>query len=361
MRAAVWTATDWPLEVQELDLAPTEPTQVVVRLAASGVCHTDLSIARGAVAHPMPAVLGHEGAGVVEEVGSAVTSVRPGDHVVLSWIAQCGRCYPCVRGQGHVCEAYPRGAVPTPFRRGGEHVHQMMTTGTFAEVTVVPEAGVVRIDDDVPLHLAALLGCGVLTGAGAALNTATIRPGDRVAVFGCGGVGLNAIQGARIAGAGMIAAVDLNPAKLELGRRFGATDVVPAADVDPVEALRELTDGRGVDVAIEVIGSPVTTRQALRSTRRAGQTVVVGVGEGAAAVDIPLTPFVRSAVELRACYYGSSNVRFEVPRLLGLWRTGALLLEELVTAEISLDQVEQAFAAIEAGTATRSLIRYDRG
>jgi S-(hydroxymethyl)glutathione dehydrogenase / alcohol dehydrogenase len=359
MRAALWTATDRPLEiVDDLELVPLDGGQVKVRLAASGVCHTDLSIARGNLLHPMPAVLGHEGAGIVEEVGTGVTSVKPGDHVVLSWIAQCGRCYPCLRGQGNVCEAYPRGTVPSPFRRAGETVHQMMTTGTFAEITIVPEGGVVKIDDDVPLHLAALIGCGVLTGAGAALNTATIVGGDRVAVFGCGGVGLNAIQGASIAGASTLIAVDTNPAKLELATTFGATHLVDAADVDPVQAIKDLTDGRGADVTIEVVGVQATVEQALASTRRAGQCVVVGAAPDHVHVPLQVIGFVRSAVELRACYYGSANVRDDVPKLLGLWRSGALLLDELVSAEITLDDVESAFASIDAGTVTRSVIRY---
>ncbi len=340
-------------------MAAVGPAQVKVRLVASGVCHTDLSIARGNLSHPAPAVLGHEGAGIVEEVGLGVTSVQPGDHVVLSWIAQCGHCYACSRGQGHVCEAYPRGTVPTPFRRGGEPVHQMMTTGTFAEVTIVPEGGVVRIADDVPLHLAALVGCGVLTGAGAALSTASIRQGDRVAVFGCGGVGLNTVQGARIAGAETIIAVDTNPAKLSTARRFGATDTVDAGALDPLDALRELSGGRGVDVAFEVVGQGATVEQAMAGTRRGGQIVLVGVAPDHVTIPLNLLGFVRSAVELRACYYGSANVRDDVPRLLSLWRSGDLLLEELVSEVISLGQIEQAFAAIMAGTATRSVIRYE--
>jgi S-(hydroxymethyl)glutathione dehydrogenase / alcohol dehydrogenase len=335
------------------------PEQVKVRLAASGVCHTDLSIARGNLAHRAPAVLGHEGAGIVEEIGAGVTSVRPGDHVVLSWIAQCGRCYPCSRGQGHVCEAFPRGKVPTPFRRGGEPVHQMMTTGTFAEVTIVPEGGVVRIEEDVPLQLAALIGCGVLTGAGAALSTASIRPGDMVAVFGCGGVGLNTVQGARIAGAGTIVALDTNAAKLNAARRFGATHTIDAGALDPLDALRELSGGRGVDVAFEVVGLASTVGQAISATRRGGQTVLVGVAPDHVTFPLNVLGFVRSAVELRGCYYGSANVRDDVPRLVSLWRSGELFLEELVSEEIALEQIEHAFAAITAGTATRSVIRYE--
>jgi S-(hydroxymethyl)glutathione dehydrogenase/alcohol dehydrogenase len=192
------------------------------------------------------------------------------------------------------------------------------------------------------------------------LSTATIQRGDRVAVFGCGGVGLNTVQGARIAGAETIIAVDTNSAKLESARRFGATDLVDAGGVDSVEVLRQMTAGRGVDVAFEVVGREATVRQALASTRRAGQTVLVGVPRDDVNLALNVTGFVRSAVELRACYYGSANVRDEVPRLLALWRSGDLLLEELVSAEIGLDEIEQAFADIDAGTATRSLIRYDR-
>ncbi len=358
VRAAVWTAADLPMEIVELDLVALQPGQVRVRLAASGVCHTDLSIARGNLAHRAPAVLGHEGAGIVEDVGPGVTSVRSGDHVVLSWIAQCGRCYSCVRGQGQVCEAFPRGSVPSPFTHNGHEVHQMMTTGTFAEVTIVPEGGVVRIDDDVPLHLAALIGCGVLTGAGAALNTASIHAGDRVAVFGCGGVGLNAIQGARIAGASTIIAVDTNATKFPLAQRFGATHVVDASITDPVVAIRELTAGRGADVVVEAVGVATTVEQAIAATRRGGQAVVVGAAPDQVSIPLNVLGFIRSSIQLLGCYYGGSTVRRDVPRLVDLWRSGALLLDDLVSAEIELHQIEDAFAAIEAGTVTRSVIRY---
>jgi S-(hydroxymethyl)glutathione dehydrogenase / alcohol dehydrogenase len=354
--AALYREAGKPLEVVDIEVALPGPGQVAVDLAASGVCHSDLSVVNGTLPYPPPIVLGHEGAGTVTSVGEGVTRAKVGDHVVLSWIAQCGTCWHCTHGEAHLCQA--GGAAATAFSLDGQPVAQFTGLGTFAAATVVPETSVVVIDDDVPLHLAALIGCGVLTGAGAALTTGNVQPGGSVAVVGCGGVGVNAIQGARLAGATTIIAIDTNPAKLEIATRFGATEVVDASAVDPSKAVRAATEGRGVDVAIEAIGRVETAELALRITRRGGNAVLVGMPGGEAQLSVGLLGFVSAARQVTGCLYGSADVQRDVPRLLRAWRDSDLLLQELVSREIGLDEVNEAFAAIEAGTVTRSLIRY---
>src|SRR4051794_9034755 len=285
VRAAVLTGLDQPLVVREgIEVGAPGSGEVRIRVAACGVCRSDLSMQDGTLPVPMPAVLGHEASAVVEEVGEGVVNVEPGDHVVVSWIPQCGSCFFCLRGQPQLCQSadvvlMAGGLLDgTPrLRLDGAPLFQMCGTGTFSEVTVVPATSVVPIPADVPLDVAALLGCAVLTGVGAALNAATIRPGDAVAVVGCGGVGLNIIQGARIAGAEVIVAVDVHPAKLAVAEAFGATHTVDAGSKDPANAVRDLTGQRGADVAFEALGQGATIAQAIEMTRRGGQAVLVGI------------------------------------------------------------------------------------
>ena len=247
-KAAVCVGLNEPLEIQDLDLEAPHAGEVRVRMGASGVCHSDLSIQNGTLMGAFPMVLGHEGAGVIEELGEGVTGLEVGDHVVVSWVPQCGECFFCKKGQGFLCEAGQMAMVTgglldgtTRFSRDGEPITQMACSGTFSEQAVIPAIGAVKIPTDVPLEIAALIGCGVLTGVGAALNTADIRRGDTVAVIGCGGVGLNVIQGAKIAGADEIIAIDMFANKLDMAKQFGATDVVNAGDGDPVSQVMELT------------------------------------------------------------------------------------------------------------------------
>src|SRR6478609_4090412 len=261
MKAPVLTAYDTPLETRDdIEIAPPGPGEVKIKVVASGVCHSDLSVLNGTIPLPTPIVLGHEGAGIVEAIGEGVTSVAVGDHVVLSFVPACGECYQCKHQQAYLCEKSAAQAAAglldgtTRLTSAGAPLHQMACLGTFGPYAIVPEISTVKIPDDVPLEIAALIGCGVLTGVGAALNTADIHPGDTVAVIGCGGVGLNVIQGARIAGAREIIAVDLVPTKLGMAEEFGATHTVCAADCDPVAAVLELTGQRGADVVFEVIG-----------------------------------------------------------------------------------------------------------
>jgi S-(hydroxymethyl)glutathione dehydrogenase/alcohol dehydrogenase len=365
-KAAVLTALDTPLEIAEVDLSPPRTGEVRIRLAASGVCHSDLSVQNGTLPGALPMVLGHEGAGVVVEVGEGVTNVAPGDHVVVSWVPQCGTCYFCERDQAELCEAgtlaMSTGGLldgTTRFSWKGAPLMQMASSGTFAEEAVIPAIGAVKIPDDMPLEQAALIGCGVLTGVGAATNTARIRPGDTVAVLGCGGVGLNVIQGARIAGAGRIVAIDTLASKLELARRFGATDAVNAAQDDPVSTVMALTGQRGADVAFEVIGLAPTIEQTINMTRRGGQAILVGVPRMDVMVNVPaFFGVVLMEKTIKGCWYGSSNVHRDVPRLVELYKSGQLLLDELISRRIALEQVNEAFEALKTGEVARSLITY---
>lgn len=366
-RAAVLTALGQPLEIRD-DVEVEEPRagEVKVRMVAAGVCHSDLSMSDGTLMAPLPIVLGHEGSGVVEKVGAGVTRVKAGDHVVISWVPQCGECFFCLRHQGHLCEranaAIGSGGLldgTTRFTSRGAPLHQMSAAGTFSEVTVIPETGAVKVDDDLDLVLAALLGCGVLTGVGAATRTARIAAGDTVAVIGCGGVGLNVIQGARAAGAGRVIAVDTNAAKLDLALRFGATDTVDASARDAVSAVMELTGQRGADVAFEVIGLPATIDQTITLTRRGGQAVLVGIPRMDTVLSLSaFFGVVLAAKTITGCWYGSSNVVEDVPALIELYRRGELELSALVSRTIELDEVNSAFEALRAGEVTRSVIRF---
>lgn len=369
VRAAVLAAVGRPLEVRsDVEVEDPHPGEVLVRLVASGVCHSDLSAREGVMMMPTPVVLGHEGAGVVEAVGDGVTKVVPGDHVLVSWVPQCGECYLCVRGEGHLCDravvTMATGGLldgTTRLRSGGARLHQMAATGTFAELAVVPESGTVPLPPDLDLTLAALLGCSVLTGVGAALNTARIRAGDSVAVIGCGGVGLNVVQGVRIAGAGAIVAVDTNPAKLRLAKGFGATETVDASAGDAVSGVMAVTGQRGADVVFEVVGAARTIDQAVTMTRRGGHTVLVGIPAMDVTLAVPaFLGLVLAGKTISGCWYGSSNVHADVPRLVGLYRSGELLLDDLVSRTIALDDVNDALDAMHAGgDAARAVVRYE--
>jgi S-(hydroxymethyl)glutathione dehydrogenase/alcohol dehydrogenase len=363
VKAAVVRARGAPVSVERVELEPPRAGEVGVRLAASGVCHSDYSVVTGVMPMKLPCVLGHEGAGVVVEVGKGVDHVRPGDRVVLSWVTPCGACFYCRSGQPHLCDLgakinlhhrMPDGS--SRLRANGEELQSFSALGAMAEQAVVPAQAAVKLPEHAPLEKAALIGCSVMTGCGAVWNTAGVRPGSRVAVFGTGGVGLNAIQGARVAKAERIVAVDVHQAKLELARRLGATDVVDASAADPVKALRELTDGRGVDYAFEAIGRKQTIEQAYASVRRGGTCVVIGIGPRTESVE--LNVFMLPVLEKRllGCWYGGAQVHRDLPRLLELYQEGVLKLDELVTRTYALDEINQAFADMEAGRNARGVI-----
>jgi Zn-dependent alcohol dehydrogenase len=354
-KAAVLTTVGQPLEIRDdVEMDRPQAGEVLVRMAAAGVCHSDLSMQNGTMLTPTPIVLGHEGAGVIEAVGDGVCGLAPGDHVVISWVPQpeiCERAGPSL--MGYLLDGTTR------FRSRGQALHQMGAVGAFSERSVIPAVSAVKIPLDIDLAVASLIGCAVLTGVGAALNTAQISPGDTVAVVGCGGVGLNVIQGAAIAGAGEVIAVDIHPAKLELARAFGATTVVDAGQRDPVSAVMDLTAQRGADVAFEVIGLQRTIDQTIAMTRRGGQAVLVGVANMDATVNVPaFFGVVLAEKTIRGCWYGSSDVRRDVPGIVDFYRRGQLKLDELISQTIALDQVNEAFAALEAGAVARSVIAF---
>jgi len=355
-RAAVLRDHGQPLDVVDVELDPTGSDQVRVRLAATGVCHSDLSICRGALRHPLPAVPGHEGAGVVVEVGEEVTSVAPGDHVTLNWTPSCGACFFCAKGEPHLCERAAADALKAPYATvAGERLVPVLGSGAFAEETLVLERAVVKIPEDVPFEVAALVGCAVTTGFGAVANTAKVRPGDTVVVLGCGGVGLSIVQGARYAGAARIVAVDLSEAKRALARDLGATDTVDGGD-DVEAAVRDLTSGRGVDHAFEAIGRSETIRTAYRVARRGGTVVVVGAGRHDDLVSFSALELFFQARSLIGCVYGSADVARDFPRILALYQAGELDLDKLITARTTLDGVNDALAAMEAGEGARTVV-----
>lgn len=360
-KAAVMYAYNEPLKVESVELRAPRPDEVIVKLAASGVCHSDLSIVQGKLGLPPPAVPGHEGAGIVEEVGAAVTAVKPGDHVVLSWVPECGTCVYCLKGRPHLCTSSFMGWMEgreTTFRKGDTEIFRMTGLGTFSERCLVSAGSCIKIPAEVPLDRACLIGCGVMTGVGAAINTARIRPGDTVAVFGCGGVGLNVIQGAAIAGAERIIAVDLIEAKLQLARTFGATHVVNGKETDAPETIRGLTDGLGVDYAFEVIGVQPAITQAIQSLRRGGSALIVGLPAVGTDIAVPGSMFALEEKSVRGCLYGSGNLRRDVPYLLSLYMQKRLKLDELISRRIKIDEINTAFAAMEKGEVARTVIVY---
>ncbi len=366
-RAAVLTALQEPLEIRE-DVVVDRPHagEVAVRMTAAGMCHSDLAMQHGTIPMPLPVVLGHEGAGVVEAVGDGVEGIEPGDSVVVSWVAQCGECFYCRRRQPELCRVASLimatgGMLDGTARLRDERgpLFQALGCGAFAEAIVVPAIGVVKVPSDLDPAVAALLGCAVATGVGAALNTASIATGDTVAVIGCGGVGLNVVQGARIAGAGRIVAVDVRAEKLEMARAMGATDGVLANEEDPVSAVMQLTDQHGADVVFEVIGKGSTIEQALGMTRRGGQAVLVGIPAMDVVLHIPaMVGIVLAEKTIRGCWLGSTDLRRDVPCLVDLYRRGQLLLDQLVTRRLRLDEVNTGLAALEEGEVARSVVVY---
>jgi len=357
VRAAVLYEYRTPLVVQELDLDPPRAGEILVRMAASGVCHSDLHSVKGVHPGPMPAVLGHEGAGVVEAVGDEVKNVTVGDHVILSWLPYCGDCAQCLGGRANLCErlAWSNAGYmmdgTVRLHHDGQAIHHY-TTSSFAEMAVVPAQTAIRVDKDLPLSELALMGCAVMTGVGAVLNTARVRPGDTVAVLGCGGVGLNIVQGAAIAGARRIVAIDLEPMKLELAHELGATETILAGD----DIVQTVVDGGGlVHFAFEAIGRPSTIELASQLVRPGGEAVLVGMAPPDARV--PFNPLDMTTGEkvIRGSWYGSCRPSIDFPILLDLYRAGRLRLDLLVTP-CALEDVNDALTRIESGKVARSVI-----
>jgi Zn-dependent alcohol dehydrogenase len=331
------------------------PGEVKVKVTNAGLCHSDVSVLDGTIPWPSPSVLGHEGAGIVAEVGPGVSSVKPGQHVVLSTLANCGICKACNTGHPTWCRK-SLGNMSQPFTVDGEPAWNFAGSSYFSEYTVVKEVQAIRIPDDVPLSSACLIGCGVLTGAGAALNRASIQQGEPVAVFGVGGVGLNAIQGARIAGAGRIIAVDTIAAKEPHARRFGATDFIDAGgDTDVVQAIKDLTRS-GVMWAFDCVGHPAVLRNAIDVLDWGGNAVIIGMPPPTAEASFNITNLNYIDRGILGCRYGSSRPRSDVPMLVDLYRSGRLLLDELVSEQYPLDQFEAVVEDLHAGKLARGVL-----
>ena len=330
--------------------------EVRVRVLASGVCHTDLHFQLGSIG-TLPILMGHEGAGVVEAVGPGVESPKVGDYVVLAWRAPCGQCRFCRIGQPHLCAA-SLNAQPRQKTPSGDTIPTIMGLGTFATHTVVAALQAVPIPREVPPEQASLIGCGVMTGLGAVFYTAGVRAGSTVAVFGSGAVGISAIQGARLAHAARIIAVDLEPRKLEWAKQFGATDTVNASDGDPVEQIKALTDGNGVNYVFEAVGNPKVLAQALRSRDLAGVAVLIGVPSADATIEFPAQEYFGMGGSLRVSWYGDCLPTRDFPLLADLYLKGELKLDEMITRKIALEEVQDAFEAMERGETLRSVIAF---
>ncbi len=354
-----------PLALEELELAPPGPGEVLVEIAAAGLCHSDLSVINGTRPWPLPLVLGHEAAGVVREAGAGVTDLKPGDHVVFSFLPVCGRCMNCVSGRGWLCErgvaANRAGTLLTGACRfshsdGRKLFHHLGVSG-FSQFTVAARESLVKIDSEVPLEIAVLFGCAVMTGVGAVVNTAKVSPGTSVAVFGLGGVGLSAVLGARVAGAWPIVAVDRLAPKLELARQCGATHTVDASQADPIAAVRDATNG-GAETAIEAVGSEQVIAQAYAATRRGGKTVAIGLPHPSRQLTIPAVSLIAEERQLMGSYMGSCVPQRDIPRFINLYRAGLLPVQLLKSREIQLDQVNEAFDALDRGEVARQVIRF---
>ncbi|MFZ3571499.1 Zn-dependent alcohol dehydrogenase [Streptomyces sp. BH097] len=357
VRAAVLPAVGSPLEIADIDLPEPGPGQVRVRLAAAGVCHSDLSLTNGTMRVPVPAVLGHEGAGTVVSVGEGVTHVAPGDGVVLNWAPSCGNCHACGLGEVWLCANALAGAADIHAKRAsdGSDLHPGLNVAAFAEETVVAANCLLPVPDGVPLTDAALLGCAVLTGYGAVHHSARVREGETVAVYGVGGVGLATLQAARIAGASKIIAVDVSPEKEALARAAGATDYVVASE-NTAREIRALTAKQGVDVAVECVGRAVTIRTAWESTRRGGRTTVVGIGGKDQQVTFNALEIFHWGRTLSGCVYGNCDPAQDLPVLAEHIRAGRLDLSTLVTERIALDGIPAAFDNMVAGKGGRALV-----
>jgi len=363
VKAAVMRANRAPLQLEEVLIDAPGPGEVLVRTAASGICHSDLHVVEGGLPMPSPCILGHEPAGVVEAVGEGVTDFAPGDHVIGCISAWCGKCEQCLRGRPYLCTGManlqrPLDAAPRLRSSDGSPLPQFANLSSFAEQMLTHERALVKIRADMPLDRAALIGCGVTTGLGAALNTARVEPGSTTAVIGCGGVGLSALQGCRIAGAGRIVAVDNRAWKLELAQKLGATHVVDASQGDPVAQVMELTEG-GVDSAFECIGLAATVQQAVNMLKRGGTAVFVGVVPVGKLVELHIADITLQEKRLMGSMMGSNRFRLDMPRYVDFYLDGRLKLDEMISSRIGLDGVNDAFENLRKGEAARQVIVFD--
>lgn len=362
VKAAVHYEPGQGVEFEQLELLPPREGEVQVRYVASGVCHSDLHHMQGLVPHPSPCVYGHEGAGIVEAIGPGVTSVKIGDHILTSYIPSCGKCSWCAIGRPTMCDLrdQPRHLLPdgtTRFRKGDQEIYHYLQVASYAERSVLPEQSVIPIRKDAPLDVVCLVSCGVTAGAGAVINRAKVVPGASVVVYGCGGVGLNAIQAARLMGAGKIIAVDVFEKKLEWSQQFGATHFINARDEDPVKRIHEICGRGGADYAIEAVGGAKTMEQAFNSIHRGGTAVMIGVSPTGTRLSIDPTMLLQERI-LTGSSFGGSRQRVDLPMFVDLFMEGKYKLRELISQTIELKDLNHAYAQLEAGDVRRSVIRY---
>ena len=358
-------ADSQPLKIETLELSAPGPGEVLVEMAAAGLCHSDLSVIDASRPRVMPIVMGHEASGIVRETGTGVVDLQPGDHVVFAFLPACGHCVTCASGRPVMCDAGAKanadGSLLSGKRRfvkgaNGE-LHHHLGVSAFSEFTVAAQESLVKIDHELPLDIAALFGCAVMTGVGAVFNTAKVRPGSSCAVFGLGGVGLSAIIGAQAAGAYPIIAVDVLPSKLKLARELGASAVVNAKNEDPVEAVREISGG-GVEFAIESVGSEQVLQQAYHAAGRGGITVTVGLPHPDGQFAIPAVSLVVDEKTVQGSYMGSAVPKRDIPRFIDLYQSGRLPVDRLLSARLTLDDVNAGFDALAAGKAVRQVISF---
>ncbi len=357
MKAAVFREVGKPLEVEEVEISKPGPREVLIRTAAAGVCHSDLHFVEGLYPAATPVVLGHESAGIVEEVGDNVTYVKPGDHVITCLSVFCGHCEMCLTGHLSLCDnpETRRGHEEEPrLAKNSQPVHQFADLSSFAEQMLVHEHAIVKIREDMPLDRAALIGCGVTTGVGSVFHTAAVQPGSTVAVIGCGGVGLSCINGAELAGAGRIIAVDTVENKLDMAKTFGATDVVNASDVNAVGEVRELTGG-GVQYSFEAIGLKQTAEQAFSMLRPGGTATIIGMIPIGVKIELTGAAFLQEK-KIQGSMMGSNRFRVDMPRFIDFYLAGKLHLDEMVSKRIELSRVNEAFADMKSGSVARSVI-----
>ncbi len=361
MKAAVLHEVNKPLVIEDVSLPKPGPREVLIRTSVAGLCHSDLHFMEGLYPHPLPAVLGHEFAGIVEQVGSDVTYVKPGDHVVTCLSVFCGTCDNCTTGRPVLCTDTSVKMLPGASNRLSwarpEKLNQFLNLSSFAEQMLVHENAIVKIRKDMPLELAALIGCGVITGYGAVVNTAKVAPGETVVVIGCGGVGMAAINGAEIAGAGRIIAVDTNPAKLQLATKLGATDIVDPRNGDVVQQVRDLTNG-GVHHSFEVLGRKETAEQAFAMLAPGGTATIVGMIPFGQKIELHGFDFLRER-KIQGSSMGSNHFRVDMPRLIEFYMRGKLHLEDWISARLKLSEINEGFAAMKAGKTVRSVIMFD--
>ncbi len=349
--------------VEEVTLDGPKAGELRIKMGATGVCHSDLSVINGTLPLGKPMVLGHEGAGVVSEIGEGVLGFEVGDHVVLSFAPACGDCHFCHIHEPQFCTVgMPTGLMldgTSRVKKGEENLLVMQFLGCMAEESIVPAISAVKIDKEIPMEKAALVGCGVMTGVGAVINTAGVTPGSSVSVFGCGGVGLSIIQGARLAGASTIIAVDLADNKLEMARNFGATHTINGGNEDAVGKCKELTGGHGPDYSFEAVGVPDLMIAANNATRRGGTTTIVGVGKLTDSVPFNALMLSMDGKTIKGCFYGDTNFRSDMPMLLDLYRGGKLNLDDMVSQTYTIDEAPQAIKDMEAGQNARGVIVYE--